>query len=205
MYHIAVLTKSETQETFYREQLSRFCAERGLFPKVDCYRGQEVFFEVARKNAPTNAVISLPAWTAECSGAPAGAFPGNAHHLVQRAGFFPACVPAARRLLSAGADNGRSIPAWALCMGRGKTTVCFAPSGSQPTWQGGSPMKKRNPIYTAGSFLLAGALTCRWQPAAEHRHRRRIRRHLPLQQHRLRQPHLLRKRPLPRRYPAHSP
>ena len=24
MYHIAVLTKSETQETFYREQLSRF-------------------------------------------------------------------------------------------------------------------------------------------------------------------------------------
>lgn len=60
MYHIAVLTKSETQETFYREQLSRFCAERGLFPRVDCYRGQEVFFEVARRNAPTNAVISLP-------------------------------------------------------------------------------------------------------------------------------------------------
>ena len=60
MYHIAVLTKSETQETFYREQLSRFCAERGLFPRVDCYRGQEVFFEVAHKNAPTNAVISLP-------------------------------------------------------------------------------------------------------------------------------------------------
>ena len=60
MYHIAVLTKSETQETFYREQLSRFCAERGLFPRVDCYRGQEVFFEAARKNAPTNAVISLP-------------------------------------------------------------------------------------------------------------------------------------------------
>ena len=60
MYHIAVLTKSETQEIFYTEQLSRFCSERGLFPKVDCYRGQEVFFEVARKNAPTNAVISLP-------------------------------------------------------------------------------------------------------------------------------------------------
>ena len=27
---------------------------------MDCYRGQEVFFEVARKNAPTNAVIALP-------------------------------------------------------------------------------------------------------------------------------------------------
>ena len=60
MYHIAVLTGSETQETFYREQLSRFCAERGLFPRVDCYRGQEVFFAVTRKNAPSNAVIALP-------------------------------------------------------------------------------------------------------------------------------------------------
>ena len=60
MYHIAVLTNRETQEAFYRERLSRFCLERGLFPKADCYRGQEVFFEVTRKNAPTNAVIALP-------------------------------------------------------------------------------------------------------------------------------------------------
>ena len=52
--------KERNAGDFYREQLSRFCAERGLFPRVDCYRGQEVFFEVARKNAPTNAVISLP-------------------------------------------------------------------------------------------------------------------------------------------------
>ena len=48
MYHIAVLTKSETQEIFYTEQLSRFCSERGVFPRVDCYRGQEVFFEATR-------------------------------------------------------------------------------------------------------------------------------------------------------------
>ena len=60
MYHIAVLTKSETQEIFYTEQLSRFCAERGVFPRVDCYRGQEVFFEATRINVPTNAVIALP-------------------------------------------------------------------------------------------------------------------------------------------------
>ena len=60
MYHIAVLTKSETQEIFYTEQLSRFCSERGVFPRVDCYRGQEVFFEATRINVPTNAVIALP-------------------------------------------------------------------------------------------------------------------------------------------------
>ena len=55
-------------------------------------------------------------------------------------------------------------------------------------------MKKRNPIYSVGSFLLAGALTL--SMAA---------RHLPLQQHRLPQPHLPRKRPLPRRYPVRFP
>ena len=87
MYHIAVLTKSETQETFYREQLSRFCAERGLFPRVDCYRGQEVFFEVARKNAPTNAVISLPGVDGLNAVEHLRALSRNAHHLVQRAGF----------------------------------------------------------------------------------------------------------------------
>ena len=59
MYHIAVLTNSETQEAFYVEQLSRFCFERGLFPKMDCYRGQELFFAAACKNAPTSAVIAL--------------------------------------------------------------------------------------------------------------------------------------------------
>ena len=60
MYRIAVLTSSETQEAFYIEQLSRFCFERGLFPKMDCYRGQELFFDVARVNAPTCTVIALP-------------------------------------------------------------------------------------------------------------------------------------------------
>ena len=60
VYHIAVLTSSETQEAFYIEQLSRFCFERGLFPKMDCYRGQELFFDVARINAPTCTVIALP-------------------------------------------------------------------------------------------------------------------------------------------------
>jgi len=60
VYHIAVLTSSETQEAFYIEQLSRFCFERGLFPKMDCYRGQELFFDVAHINAPTCTVIALP-------------------------------------------------------------------------------------------------------------------------------------------------
>ena len=65
-------------------------------------------------------------------------------------------------------------------------------------------MKKRNPIYTAGSFLLAGALTLSMAACSGAQAPAEVRR-LPPQQHRLPQPHLPRKRPLPRWYPAHSP
>ena len=60
MYRIAVLTKSEAQAAFFTGQISRFCAERGLFPRIDYYLDQERFFETARKTPPANAVIALP-------------------------------------------------------------------------------------------------------------------------------------------------
>ena len=68
-------------------------------------------------------------------------------------------------------------------------------------------MKKRNPIYTAGSFLLAGALTLSMAACsgAQTQATAEARRRLPPLQHRLPQPHLPRKRPLPRRIPTHSP
>lgn len=132
MYHIAVLTSSETQEAFYIEQLSRFCFERGLFPKMDCYRGQELFFDVARINAPTCTVIALPG----VAGLNAvehlrTLFSRNAHHLVQRSGFFPACVSAACRLFSVRANNRRSVSAGTFYMVRWEKNVCLIPGGSQ--------------------------------------------------------------------------
>ena len=44
VYRIAVLTSSRAQEAFLAEQISRFCAEHCLFPKMDCYHDQESFF-----------------------------------------------------------------------------------------------------------------------------------------------------------------
>ena len=60
VYRIAILTKSEAQGEFLMEQISRFCAERGLFPDLEQYRDPEWFFEAARKTPLTNAVIALP-------------------------------------------------------------------------------------------------------------------------------------------------
>ena len=134
MYHIAVLTKSETQETFYREQLSRFCAERGLFPRVDCYRGQEVFFEVARKNAPTNAVISLPG----VDGLNAvehlrALFPETRIIWCSELDFSLHAFSAACRLFSVRANNRRSVSAGTFYMVRWEKNVCLIPGGSQQT------------------------------------------------------------------------
>ena len=60
MYRIAVLAGSGSREAFFTEQLLRFAAARGLFPKIESFRDQERFFEAARKAPPTNAVIALP-------------------------------------------------------------------------------------------------------------------------------------------------
>ncbi|MFV8820840.1 response regulator [Faecalibacterium sp. 9] len=60
VYRIAVLTSSRAQEAFLAEQISRFCVEHCLFPKMDCYHDQESFFEAARNEPLTNAVIALP-------------------------------------------------------------------------------------------------------------------------------------------------
>ena len=60
MYRIAVLTNSEAQGVFFTEQVSQFCAERGLYPVIETFGDQDQFFEAARKTPPTNAVIALP-------------------------------------------------------------------------------------------------------------------------------------------------
>ena len=60
MYRIAVLTNSRAQEAFLTEQILQFCAEHCLFPQMDCYHNQESFFETARSEPLTNAVIALP-------------------------------------------------------------------------------------------------------------------------------------------------
>lgn len=60
MHRIAVLTNSMAQEAFLEEHLLRFCAEHCLFPQMDCYRDQESFFEAARNEPLTNALIALP-------------------------------------------------------------------------------------------------------------------------------------------------
>ena len=60
MYRIAVLTNSRAQEAFWAEQILQFCAEYCLFPQMDCYHDQESFFEAARCEPLTNAVIALP-------------------------------------------------------------------------------------------------------------------------------------------------
>lgn len=60
MYRIFILTDRESQKSFFMEHIFRFCAGRGLFPRIEHYCGQESFFEAVQTAAPENAVIALP-------------------------------------------------------------------------------------------------------------------------------------------------
>lgn len=60
MYRIVILTGQESQKSFFTERIFKFCAGRGLFPRIEQYCDQESFFEAVRTAAPENAVIALP-------------------------------------------------------------------------------------------------------------------------------------------------
>lgn len=66
-------------------------------------------------------------------------------------------------------------------------------------------MKKRIPIYSVGSFLLAGALTLSMAACSAAQTPAEDTQVPSAAAHRLRQPHLLRKQHLLRRYPVHFP
>lgn len=59
MYRIAVLAEQEREALHYAEQIARFCEEREMFPKIEPYDDPERFFDAVRREAPTNAVITL--------------------------------------------------------------------------------------------------------------------------------------------------
>jgi len=57
VYRIVVLAE---QGALLAQRISRFCAERGLFPRIEQYGDQERFFEDALAAVPTHAMIALP-------------------------------------------------------------------------------------------------------------------------------------------------
>jgi len=129
VYRIAVLTNSRAQEAFLAEQLLRFCAEHCLFPQMDCYHDQESFFEAARCEPLTNAVIALPGVDGlNVVEASARALSPNTRYLVQRSEFFAPCLPAACRLLSAGASDRSRFAAGFLHLAGSKKSGRAAPT-----------------------------------------------------------------------------
>lgn len=95
MYRIVILTGQESQKSFFTERIFKFCAGRGLFPRIEQYCDQESFFEAVRTAAPENAVIALPGVdglnAAEHLQCPLSHLQD---HMVRRSGFFTPCFPA---------------------------------------------------------------------------------------------------------------
>lgn len=60
MNRIAVLTEQEARGIHIKEQISRFCKGKGLFPRIEPYQDQEDFFKTVPRAAFGYAVIALP-------------------------------------------------------------------------------------------------------------------------------------------------
>lgn len=60
MNRIAVLTEQEARGIHIKEQISRFCKGKGLFPRIESYQDQEDFFKTVPRAAFGYAVIALP-------------------------------------------------------------------------------------------------------------------------------------------------
>lgn len=59
MYRIAVLTDRIAIGENYAEQVSRFCAEQGMFPEVALYQDTERFFEHFQELKPSSVLLAL--------------------------------------------------------------------------------------------------------------------------------------------------
>lgn len=60
MHRIAVLTEQETRGAQMKEQIARFCKEKGRFPRIEPYWNQESFFNAVLTATFSHAVIALP-------------------------------------------------------------------------------------------------------------------------------------------------
>lgn len=59
MYRIAVLTDRMNIGAGYADQVSRFCAEQGMFPEIAVYQETENFFEHFQELKPSSVLLAL--------------------------------------------------------------------------------------------------------------------------------------------------
>ena len=60
MYHIAILIDQKGAGQKYAEQVTRFCADRGLFPQVELHYDPEQFFSGILRERPSSVILALP-------------------------------------------------------------------------------------------------------------------------------------------------
>lgn len=60
MYRIAILSDHKETGQKFVDQVTRFCTENGLFPRVDLHSDQEDFFNNILQAKPTSVIFALP-------------------------------------------------------------------------------------------------------------------------------------------------
>ena len=97
MYRIAVLTDLKHEGEHYAKVINDYCINQKLFPLLETYQNQEVFFKEIQTHVPDIVLLVLPG----VDGLNA------AEHLVQQFRFFTSCFQASCRILFSGTSEGR--------------------------------------------------------------------------------------------------
>ena len=60
MYHIVVLTDKKQDGEAYAKIITDYCADQKLFPLLEAYQDQEIFFKKIQKKVPDVVLLILP-------------------------------------------------------------------------------------------------------------------------------------------------
>ena len=96
VYRIAVLTDLKHEGEHYAKVINDYCINQKLFPLLETYQNQEVFFKEIQTHVPDIVLLVLP-----------GVDSWLWNYLVQQFRFFTSCFQASCRILFSGTSEGR--------------------------------------------------------------------------------------------------
>ena len=107
MYRIAVLTDLKHEGEHYAKVINDYCINQKLFPLLETYQNQEVFFKEIQTHVPDIVLLVLPGVDGLNAAEHLLLISWLWNYLVQQFRFFTSCFQASCRILFSGTSEGR--------------------------------------------------------------------------------------------------
>lgn len=108
VYRIAVLTDLKHEGEHYAKVINAYCINQKLFPLLETYQNQEVFFKEIQTHVPDIVLLVLPGVDGlNATEHLRSLFPGCGIIWCKEFRFFTSCFQASCRILFSGTSEGR--------------------------------------------------------------------------------------------------